>query len=510
MKTAAIICELNPAHNGHKYIFDEVKRRSGADYVIALMSGSYVQRGEPALIDKYLRTKMALKLGADLVLELPSPFSFQSAREFAMAGVRLAEATDIIDVLGFGAEFPLSAPEAQDMSETYCGESSSACDKENALPMAPKDGYDSLHDDSSNEKCLTAYFSEKLKTAAEILLTEPEEFKTALRAALKEGLSYPKASELALKACGIEEASLISSPNNILAREYLRALLITKKKKNNFKIPSISTFGSNVDNSLKNISDDLEAYEAKYFGNLSTTDEALNKRGHKSINALIIPRIGDGYNEERPKDGRFASATALRKLLLSGASFSEIAPYIPTELYDEYKKLCDANIPLITPDDMSFLLNYRLQVLKNFSMPQTRMENSDGIFDIPRELYARIMDTAGLIMSYSERIELLKAKSYTYTRLSRALLNLALSVSESEVKAKKDAGYAEYIRILGFKKDSAELLSELKKNAKLPIVSNAAANRELLGSSVFYDNIYYSLATKKSCPNEYERQIVII
>ncbi len=503
MKTAAIICELNPAHNGHKYIFDEVKRRSGADYVIALMSGSYVQRGEPALIDKYLRTKMALKLGADLVLELPSPFSFQSAREFSMAGVRLAEATGIIDVLGFGAEFPLSASEAQAVSETYCGEDSSAYDKEKARTMGTEDGCDS-------QKSLTAYFSEKLKTAAEILLTEPEEFKTGLRAALKEGLSYPKASELALKACGIEEASLISSPNNILAREYLRALLITKKKKNNFKIPSISTFGSNVDNSLKNISDDLEVYEAKYFGNLSTTDEAPNKRGHKSINALIIPRIGDGYNEERPKDGRFASATALRKLLLSGASFSEIAPYIPTELYDEYKKLCDANIPLITPDDMSLLLNYRLQALKNFSMPEDRMENSDGIFDIPRELYARIMDTAGLIMSFSERIELLKAKSYTYTRLSRALLNLALSVSESEVKAKKDAGYAEYIRILGFKKASAELLSELKKNAKLPIVSNNAANRELLGSSVFYDNIYYSLATKKSCLNEYERQIVII
>ena len=99
MRTAAIICELNPLHRGHKYLFDEVRRSS--DCVIAIMSGSFVQRGEPAILDKYTRAEIAVKAGADLVLELPFPWCSASAEFFAAAGTAIAEKTGA-ESLAFG------------------------------------------------------------------------------------------------------------------------------------------------------------------------------------------------------------------------------------------------------------------------------------------------------------------------------------------------------------------------------------------------------------------------
>ena len=87
MKTAGIIVEYNPLHKGHAYHIEQTRRVTGADYVIAVMSGSFVQRGAPALLDKYTRTRMALLCGADLVLELPVLYSAGSAGDFAAGSV---------------------------------------------------------------------------------------------------------------------------------------------------------------------------------------------------------------------------------------------------------------------------------------------------------------------------------------------------------------------------------------------------------------------------------------
>ena len=83
MKVAGVITEYNPFHNGHKYQLEQIKRQTSADYIVVVMSGDFVQRGEPAIIDKYERTRMALLSGADLVLELPSVFATASAEFFA-------------------------------------------------------------------------------------------------------------------------------------------------------------------------------------------------------------------------------------------------------------------------------------------------------------------------------------------------------------------------------------------------------------------------------------------
>lgn len=98
-----IICELNPLHNGHKYLFNTVKRAEN-DAVVCCMSGNFVQRGEFAVYDKFTRARSALENGADLVIEIPTAYSTLSAEGFCKAGVELLEATGIIDRLAFGAE----------------------------------------------------------------------------------------------------------------------------------------------------------------------------------------------------------------------------------------------------------------------------------------------------------------------------------------------------------------------------------------------------------------------
>ena len=103
MKIAGIIAEYNPFHNGHLYHLEQTRRITDADYVIVIMSGNFTQRGEPALLDKYLRTKMALSCGADLVLELPACCACASAQYFSDGAVSILEHLGVTDFLVFGS-----------------------------------------------------------------------------------------------------------------------------------------------------------------------------------------------------------------------------------------------------------------------------------------------------------------------------------------------------------------------------------------------------------------------
>lgn len=103
MLISGVICEFNPLHNGHKYLLDTIKKETGG-YTVCVMSGNFVQRGECAIVDKYTRTKMALANGADLVIELPSPFAVATAEKFAFGGVGLLDALGCCDRIYFGSE----------------------------------------------------------------------------------------------------------------------------------------------------------------------------------------------------------------------------------------------------------------------------------------------------------------------------------------------------------------------------------------------------------------------
>jgi len=167
----AIICEFNPFHNGHRYIIETAKRLTG-EPVLAIMSGSFCQRGEVAVCSKFDRASAALRCGADIVAELPVVHAVASAQRFAQAGVHIAKAFESTSCLAFGCE----------------------------------------NDD------LTA-----LQAAADALQNEAVNRKIALL--MKSGAYYPQAAEQAVReVCGDAAADMLTKPNTVLAVEYLRAL----------------------------------------------------------------------------------------------------------------------------------------------------------------------------------------------------------------------------------------------------------------------------------------------
>lgn len=184
MKIAGIIAEYNPFHNGHLFHLSKTRELLHADYCIVVMSGDFVQRGTPALLEKHIRAEMALSQGADLVLELPVEYSTGSAEFFAQGAVRILDGLGVVTHLSFGSE---------------AGE----------LPF--------------------------FQVVSQILIQEPADYQEMLRTCLKEGLSFPAARSAALHAYfqrhafhlpfSLEELDqFLRTPNNILGVEYCKAL----------------------------------------------------------------------------------------------------------------------------------------------------------------------------------------------------------------------------------------------------------------------------------------------
>ena len=176
MEIIGLVVEYNPFHNGHLYQIQEAKRRFPAAKILCVMSGNWVQRGEPALVDKWSRAEMALKGGADLVLELPTAFALQSAEKFAYGAVYSLVATGVVTHICFGSELGEVAP---------------------------------------------------LRQVARLLLEEPPAFKLCIKAYLDQGYSYPKCLALAVSEhlATPEISRIVRTPNNILGIEYLRTLM---------------------------------------------------------------------------------------------------------------------------------------------------------------------------------------------------------------------------------------------------------------------------------------------
>ncbi|MCD7885937.1 MAG: nucleotidyltransferase family protein [Lachnospiraceae bacterium] len=197
MRTVGIIAEYNPFHTGHEYHLKKAKELTDADYAVVVMSPDFVQRGEPAIFDKYTRTEMALRSGADLVIELPVCYAAGSAEYFAEGAVRMLDALGVVDALCFGAEPDRDALSGQTTIFT-----------------------------TEKEQCSL------LQMAASLLLEEPEEFRESLQEGLRSGLPFPQARHQALREYCIRRSlaapaaldSILSSPNSILGIEYCKAL----------------------------------------------------------------------------------------------------------------------------------------------------------------------------------------------------------------------------------------------------------------------------------------------
>ena len=174
-KICAVVCEYNPFHNGHLYQLDKIRRESGCDLILCVMSGNFVQRGEAAILDKHTRAKHAVLAGADCVVELPLPFATANAETFALGAISLLKNIPNVTTLAFGCE---------------CGHGADFLD------------------------------------VANVLLEETDEFKRALKTGLDVGQSFAKARFEAVKAVLPEaDERLFSCPNNVLGIEYTKAIL---------------------------------------------------------------------------------------------------------------------------------------------------------------------------------------------------------------------------------------------------------------------------------------------
>ncbi len=173
MNVVGIIAEYNPFHKGHAYQIQKAKEQCGAEFAVVVMNGDFVQRGEPAIFDKYTRTKEALLGGADLIFELPVRFGLSSAGDFAMGGILALNALPFVTHLCFGTETGDLTP---------------------------------------------------LLQAASFLCDEPDSYRTRVKHFVKQGILYPKARSLALAAESGLPTETWDSPNNILGLEYCVAL----------------------------------------------------------------------------------------------------------------------------------------------------------------------------------------------------------------------------------------------------------------------------------------------
>lgn len=176
MKAVGIISEFNPFHSGHAYLIEQAKKITGADFAVIIMNGDFVQRGEPAIFNKYTRTEQALKGGADLVFELPLRFGISSAGDFALGGILALSGLGFVSDVCFGSE---------------CGD------------------------------------IRLLSEIALLLSEEGKEFRQSLDEALRHGLSYPAARVHALSQVSSIDEAILGQPNNILGIEYCLSILKT-------------------------------------------------------------------------------------------------------------------------------------------------------------------------------------------------------------------------------------------------------------------------------------------
>ena len=411
MKVNGIIAEYNPFHNGHKYHLEEAKKNTDADYTIIIMSGNFTQRGAPALIDKYTRAEMALQNGADLVIELPMYYASSSAEYFATGAVSLLDKLGVVTNLCFGSE---------------CG----------------------------NLEIL-----QKLST---ILLEEPEEYVSRLRRNLKQGMSYPSARNAALIQYDPSLSNykdVLSTPNNILGIEYLKAL----------------------------------------------------QRRNSQIAPYTTMRVGAAYHERRlgPKQG---SALAIRQAVFAREDTDFLAEHMPEDACTLLTD-CIKQSQILSTNNFSAILHYKLLAEMEQGFAQ--------YLDVSPDLSDRIVKNIYQFDSFQGFCDLLKSKDMTYSRISRCLLHILLGMKKDTMKQYQEGDYVDYARVLGFRKDATPLLSAIKQNSSIPLVTKLADAEEILSEAayamlkndIYMNSIYESTKAQKTRQpmlNEYRVPIVIV
>lgn len=400
MKAVGLVTEYNPFHNGHLYHLNKAMELTGADISVAVMSGDFVQRGEPAVLDKYTRTSMALNSGVNLVVELPVNYAVSSAESFAAGALKVLDYVKA-DSIAFGSE-------SGDI--------------------------------------------ERLSKLAHILCDNEDTLYKEISKYTANGISYAAARQKVVeKLTDKDTAALLTSSNNILAVEYLKAII-----KNNY-----------------------------------------------AIKPYTVQRQGDSYNDTDIRS-EYASATALRENLKA----DNISEYIPVKA----GLILSSNTNYIYPDDITealftrlldifFASNYDKNVFIEIVMqyPDVSKEIAGRLYKSAMDMITRTVPQGAEskdngVFSFGSLCEHIKTKEVPLSRIKRALVRITLGLDKKHMEK-----YANepYIRVLGFDKKGQEYLSYIRKTVEVPLITKTADYKEILLDDIHAANIYNMIVAGK-------------
>ena len=387
-KVIGIIAEYNPFHNGHLYHLQKSLQMTHSSYSVAVVSGNFTQRGSTSLVDKWAKAEIAIKNGIDLVLELPLLYSISSAENFAEGAIKILDSLKVVDYLSFGSE-------SGDIST--------------------------------------------LNMIADILYKEPKAYKNILSHELSKGLSFPKARENALLMYlkDIRRFSnVLSSPNNILGIEYLKAL----------------------------------------------------KKLKSPITPITVERYNAGYHDTS-YNGNVASATAIRNIVKNNG-WDILRKVVPENTFSTL--LENIKVGHVVPD----LSVFEKQIIYN--LRKMSIQEIAELPDVSEGLENAIKNAANSCNSVVEFLNIIKSKRYTNTRIQRILLYALLGITKKDMALSKKA--IPYVRVLGFNNKGKYLISEIAKaNPKLEIItsvkkymntSNNKNSKYLLEKDIWATNVY--------------------
>lgn len=399
MNITGIITEYNPFHNGHKFHLEESKKQTKSDGTICIMSGNFVQRGGPAIIDKWKRTEMALSNGVNLIIELPTFYAVSSAEFFAKGAVSILNSLNIVNNLFFGSEIG----DAKALSEI-----------------------------------------------AKVLVSEDERFQNILKENLSLGLTFAKAREKSLIEYlnSSEINNIITSSNNILGIEYIKAIL------------------------------------------------KLNS----SINPVALKREGSNYNDKSLSQ-TFSSATSIREVLKNTSNIEDLKNIIPLESYEVFSKLQEQDYRFTFEEEMFKYIKYKIQ---------TNCVNFNNLYEVTEGLDNKIIKEISSSNSLHEFILKIKSKRYTYSKISRILTHIYLGLDNDDFKDIANENNL-YVRVLGFNKTGREILSLIKANSSIPLITKVPrfTNNPLLKFDLQATACYSLLNDKVNPFNDYLQSPII-
>lgn len=425
MKVTGIIAEYNPFHNGHLYHLNKAREETDADYIIVILSGDFVQRGSPAIIDKYSRTKTALLAGADLVIELPAYYATASADYYAKGATSLLDRLGVVNCLSFGSEH-------------------------------------GKIEDLMGIAALSAHETPAYSVALNHYLVEGKTFAYAHTHALMDSCENKELANLIEK--------ITKEPNNSLGISYIKCLL---------------------------------------------------QRNSKIVPHTVY-RTGADYNDD--SEG-VLSATSVRSELMRTRDVRSLSSQIPDFVMTEFNKNYRKTFP-ITRNDFSSVLLYKLRHIQffdeiGFNKSTFATTEITNFLDVSKALSGRIAASINQYESFKQFADLLKTKNFTYASISRALTHIMLDIKKDRMEEFAAEDYIGYARILGFKKESSELLSAIKHNGTVPLVSKLKdapsyldeTSLKMLRSDIFAADLYEQIASQKfhhPFRSEYTQEIVRI